>query len=59
MPEQLDAEVAWSLGVAFAEVVARGDGARQVVVGHDMRDTSPASLEPSLRESAAAASTSC
>jgi phosphomannomutase len=41
VPEQLDAEVAWSLGVAFAEVVARGDGARQVVVGHDMRDTSP------------------
>jgi phosphomannomutase len=41
VPEQLDADVAWALGAAFAEVVARADGEREVVVGHDMRDSSP------------------
>jgi phosphomannomutase len=37
--EQLDADVARSLGAAFAEEVA--DRARRAVVGHDMRPSSP------------------
>src|SRR5690242_246732 len=41
--EQLDADVARALGAAFAEEVAEdfGDRARRVVVGHDMRPSSP------------------
>jgi phosphomannomutase len=45
--EQLDADVARALGAAFAEEVARRDGsvgappASRVVVGHDMRPSSP------------------
>ncbi len=42
VPEQLDADVAEALGAAFAEVVARPEDARRVVIGHDMRDSSPA-----------------
>ena len=42
VPEQLDADVAWALGAAFAEVVALPDGQSEIVVGHDMRESSPA-----------------
>ena len=41
VPEQLSDEVAHALGVAFAEVVARPDGKGGVVIGHDMRPSSP------------------
>ena len=45
VPEQLDVDVAWALGAAFAEVVIRGeaDGKSPTgcVIGHDMRATSP------------------
>jgi phosphomannomutase len=41
VPEQLDAQVAWALGAAFAQVVAVPDGASEVVIGHDMRASSP------------------
>ncbi|WP_426562313.1 phosphomannomutase/phosphoglucomutase [Angustibacter sp. McL0619] len=40
VPEQLDERVARALGAAFAEVVA-DDRSGSVVVGHDMRDSSP------------------
>jgi phosphomannomutase len=39
--EQLDADVARRLGSAFARLVADPDGAPAVVVGRDMRDSSP------------------
>ena len=39
--EQLDAGVARAIGSAFAEVIAVPDGATRVVVGHDMRLSSP------------------
>ncbi|STD06741.1 Phosphomannomutase/phosphoglucomutase [Dermatophilus congolensis] len=41
VPSQLDAGVARAIGSAFAQVVARPDGASSVVVGHDMRPSSP------------------
>lgn len=41
VPEQLDARVATALGRAFAEIVAVPDGAAGVVIGHDMRPSSP------------------
>ncbi len=41
VPEQLSPAVARALGGAFAEQVARPDGAREVVIGHDMRPSSP------------------
>ncbi|KRE43695.1 phosphomannomutase/phosphoglucomutase [Knoellia sp. Soil729] len=45
VPEQLDVDVAWALGAAFAEVVtsreAPHDGRPGCVIGHDMRATSP------------------
>lgn len=41
VPEQLSAEVVRALGVAFAEVIAIPDGSSRVVVGHDMRPSSP------------------
>ena len=41
VPEQLDVAVAHALGAAFAEVVAEADGAPAVVIGHDMRPSSP------------------
>ncbi|MFC7491607.1 MULTISPECIES: phosphomannomutase/phosphoglucomutase [unclassified Knoellia] len=45
VPEQLDVDVAWALGAAFAEVVilreGRGAGPSGCVIGHDMRATSP------------------
>lgn len=41
VPDQLDAEVARALGVAFAEVVVGPEGASGCVIGHDMRDSGP------------------
>ncbi len=41
VPDQLSPEVARVIGAAFAEVVALPDGHRAVVVGHDMRPSSP------------------
>ncbi|MEO7071331.1 MAG: phosphomannomutase/phosphoglucomutase, partial [Nostocoides sp.] len=41
VPDQLDAGVAKALGAAFAQVVAITDGAPMVVIGHDMRPSSP------------------
>jgi phosphomannomutase len=39
--EQLDAAVSWSLGAAFAEEVSSDPGSTRVVIGHDMRPSSP------------------
>jgi phosphomannomutase len=39
--EELDESLATDLGAAFAKLM-RAEGARQVVLGHDMRDSSPA-----------------
>jgi phosphomannomutase len=41
VPDELSPAVARTLGVAFAEVVARHDGSSGVVIGHDMRASSP------------------
>ncbi len=41
VPEQLDARVARALGAAFARVVVIPDAAAGVVIGHDMRPSSP------------------
>ncbi len=41
VPDDLDADVARALGTAFARLVAAGDDATSVVVGHDMRPSSP------------------
>jgi len=41
VPEQLSTDVAHAIGAAFAEVVAVPDHADGVVVGHDMRPSSP------------------
>ncbi|WP_435199683.1 phosphomannomutase/phosphoglucomutase [Janibacter sp. GS2] len=41
VPDQLNAEVAHALGAAFAEVVAQSEGSPAVVIGHDMRPSSP------------------
>ncbi len=41
VPEQLSPEVARAIGAAFAEVVAIPDGNDTVVIGHDMRHSSP------------------
>ncbi|OBI36896.1 phosphomannomutase/phosphoglucomutase [Mycobacterium sp. E1386] len=38
--EELDEPLVTALGAAFAKLM-RGEGARQVVIGHDMRDSSP------------------
>ncbi|MDQ2757976.1 MAG: phosphomannomutase/phosphoglucomutase [Actinomycetota bacterium] len=53
VPEQLDAEVARAIGAAFAQVVALPDGASGIVVGHDMRPSSP-ELSRAFAEGAAA-----
>lgn len=42
VPEQIDDDVARAIGSAFAQVVATPEGAGGVVVGHDMRPSSPA-----------------
>jgi phosphomannomutase len=41
VPDQLNVDVAWALGSAFAQVVALPEQAEAVVVGHDMRPSSP------------------
>jgi phosphomannomutase len=41
VPEQLNVDVAWALGAAFAQAVVAPDGATGVVIGHDMRPSSP------------------
>jgi len=41
VPQQLNDAVAFAIGSAFAQVVARADGATSIVVGHDMRASSP------------------
>jgi phosphomannomutase len=41
VPQQLNDDVAFAIGSAFAQVVARPDGATSIVVGHDMRESSP------------------
>jgi phosphomannomutase len=38
--EEIDEPLVTSLGAAFAKLM-RGEGARRVVIGHDMRDSSP------------------
>src|ERR1035437_1256421 len=42
VPQQLNDAVAFAIGSAFALVVAPPDGATSIVVGHDMRESSPA-----------------
>jgi hypothetical protein len=44
VPSQLDADVCHQIGLAFAEEV-RGDGSTAVVIGHDMRASSPQLVE--------------
>ncbi|GAB97408.1 phosphomannomutase [Kineosphaera limosa] len=41
VPEQLDEQVARAIGSAFATVVAIPEGARGIVIGYDMRPSSP------------------
>ncbi|MDQ1483827.1 MAG: phosphomannomutase [Actinomycetota bacterium] len=41
VPQQLNDAVAFAIGSAFARVVAVPDGATSIVVGHDMRESSP------------------
>jgi phosphomannomutase len=41
VPEQLSPEVARALGAAYAQVVIRPEGGTGLVVGHDMRPSSP------------------
>jgi phosphomannomutase len=41
VPQQLNDDVAFAIGSAFARVVAIPDGATSIVVGHDMRESSP------------------
>jgi phosphomannomutase len=41
VPDQLSPAVAEAIGAAFAEVVAIPDGSPGIVVGHDMRPSSP------------------
>ena len=41
VPEQLNSEVAFAIGSAFAQVTAHPDGATSIVIGHDMRPSSP------------------
>ena len=53
VPQQLNDAVAFAIGSAFARVVAVPDGATSIVVGHDMRESSPA-LSRSFAAGAAA-----
>ncbi|MFC7486678.1 phosphomannomutase/phosphoglucomutase [Knoellia sp. CPCC 206453] len=41
VPEQLDVDVAWALGAAFAEVIISRENGTGCVIAHDMRATSP------------------
>jgi phosphomannomutase len=52
VPQQLNDAVAFAIGSAFAQVVALPDGATSIVVGHDMRESSPA-LSRSFADGAA------
>ncbi|MDQ6896676.1 MAG: phosphomannomutase/phosphoglucomutase [Actinomycetota bacterium] len=54
VPDQLDDEVARAIGAAFAEVVAVPEGAAGVVIGYDMRPSSP-TLSRAFAEGVAAA----
>src|SRR5680860_822531 len=42
VPDQLDEPLARAVGAAFVHVTAAADGPGSVVVGHDMRPSSPA-----------------
>jgi len=53
VPQQLNAPVARAIGAAFARVVALPEGAAGIVVGHDMRPSSP-ELSRAFAEGAAA-----
>ena len=53
VPEQLDGPVARAIGSAFAQVVALPEAATEIVVGHDMRPSSP-ELVRAFAEGAAA-----
>jgi phosphomannomutase len=44
-PEELDTDVARALGQAFAEETGISDGRGSMVIGHDMRSTSPLLVE--------------
>ena len=48
VPDQLNVDVAWALGAAFAQTVVAPEGASGVVIGHDMRP-SLAGAVPRLR----------
>ncbi|WP_270886469.1 phosphomannomutase/phosphoglucomutase [Pedococcus sp. 5OH_020] len=41
VPEQLNVDVAWAIGAAFAQTIALPEDAPGVVIGHDMRPSSP------------------
>jgi phosphomannomutase len=41
VPDQLNVDVAWAIGAAFAQAVVLPEGGRGVVIGHDMRPSSP------------------
>lgn len=45
VPDELDGSVAEALGSAFAQVVALPEGEPGVVVGHDMRASSPDAMK--------------
>src|SRR5680860_1484158 len=49
VPQQLNDAVAFAIGSAFAQVVALPDGATSIVIGHDMRESSPAVSYTHLR----------
>jgi phosphomannomutase len=53
VPEQLNDAVASAIGSAFASVVALPDGAESIVVGHDMRPSSPGLARAFARGAAA------
>ena len=44
-PEELDTDVARALGQAFADETGISDGRGSMVIGHDMRSTSPLLVE--------------
>jgi phosphomannomutase len=49
VPEQLNDDVASAIGAAFAQVIALPEGAQAVVIGHDMRPSSPSLAEALAR----------
>ena len=54
VPEQLDEELARAVGNAFVQVVSEGGAPGRIVVGHDMRPSSPG-MAAAFAEGAAAA----